>query len=131
MTMSENNLLMPEHHDAAVAYVRALCPFAEAMTDDAALTCLAYVDAKGDMSKVLQIVGGEFFHASRHVQSPTGKRVVAALMRQIVGTKGRVASMWALIDIAESNSKPSGEACGSGRTPKDQRCARHRGSRQR
>lgn len=100
---NENNLpalLLPENHDRAIEYARALCPFAERMTDDAMIACLAYVELKGDEAVLFKVLGSDWQHTSRHVRSPMAKRVIAALLRQLTGTKGRVVSMWALIDIA-------------------------------
>lgn len=93
-------LFEPENQQKAIDYVRAIVPAAERMTDMAVLCCWAIVELKGDEAAVAAALSCDENIVLRHGRSQSAKRVIRELMRQIVSTKGRVTSLWALIDIA-------------------------------
>lgn len=95
-------VLAEENQHEAVAVARALCPFAEAATDEVMLLCVALVEAKGDDKAVAEVAGMGRARARRLLQSGISQRIIKELAKNRLKSVGYLKAVCSLIDVAES-----------------------------
>lgn len=108
MMEKEENLehvLDVENQHEAVALARALCPFAEAATDEQMLICVAVVEAKGDDKRVAGILGCKYAAIRRHLQSPLSQRILTELAKHRLKGLAYLKAICALEEVAGSTSQ--------------------------
>lgn len=108
MRRSEENLehiLGVENQHESVAVARALCPFAEAATDEQMLMCVAVVEAKGDVKWVAEELGISVSRVRRQLQSRLSQQIIKALAKHLLMGDGYLKAVCALVDVASSESQ--------------------------
>lgn len=98
-------ILQPENQHETVALARALCPFAEAATDEMMLVCVALVEAKGDVKAVADVLGYGMAAIRSRSQSPLASKIMRKLAKERLMGDGYVKALAALQDVAGSTSQ--------------------------
>ena len=99
-----SEFLCEENQHELVAMARALCPFAEAVTDDVILVCVALVEAKGDAGLVAEATGFSRWQVRRRSQSQVAQQIIKKLTKEKMRGEGYLKAVSAMMDIAGSSS---------------------------
>ena len=97
-----DHILGAENQHETIALARALCPFAETMTDATILIAVAMVETSGDMDAVSEYLGYEKSRLRGHCQSHLYNRVVRELSRQKLSGEGYLIAVSALMEVSKS-----------------------------
>lgn len=100
-----DHVLAPENQAETVALARALCPFAEEASDALMLICVAMVEARGDVKAVAEYLGFIPSRVRQHLQSRLSGRILKALAREKLTGEGYMVGVFALMEVAESQSQ--------------------------
>jgi len=100
-----DHVLAPENQEEAVALARALCPFAETVTDALMLICVAMVEARGDICVVSEYLGFSRSSIRKHLQSKMAGRIIKTLAREKLTGEGYMLGVFTLMDVAASESQ--------------------------
>lgn len=100
-----DHVLGVENQHEAVALARALCPFAEAATDEQMLICVALVEAKGDEKRVSDALGLPRGRLRRHYLSHLSERIIKHLAKNRLQGVGYLKAVCALESVTESQSQ--------------------------
>lgn len=103
-TIFLEHILDPDNQAECVAVARALCPFAETMTDMGVLVCVCLVEAKGNEDILINEMGLSKVVIRRHYQSRLGSQIIKKLTKHRVNGSGYVIAANALMDVASSAS---------------------------
>lgn len=94
MTEDENKLhavalalIEPEAQDETIVMIRGIAPWAETLSDDAIMVCVAFVELKGDHAKIYEIMGYDISRQKCLVRSRLAQRLIGEIARlDLVGT---------------------------------------------
>lgn len=100
-------VLEPENQEETIAYVRALCPFAETMTDEAIIICVAFVEFNADVAAIKKHTCFSTRSVAAASRSRLGQRVIAALAKSDIEGTGTLIALNAMKDIAKSPAASS------------------------
>jgi hypothetical protein len=95
-------VLEPENQEETITMVRALCPWAETMTDEAVIVCVAFVEFNADLAMIETHTRFLKRHVSAVSRSRLGQRVIAELARQDLEGTGVMIALRTLKDVAKS-----------------------------
>lgn len=98
-------ILAPENQAETIALARALCPFAEEVTDAAMLICVAMVECGGDIDSIANYTGYERKRIRSHLQSHQCNKILRELSRHKLSGEGFLVAITNLIDVAGSQSQ--------------------------
>lgn len=98
-------ILRPDNHAETIALARALCPFAEEVTDATMLICVAMVEAGGDMKAVADYLGFDKERIRKHYQCHQSSRIMRELSHHKLSGEGYVIAVNALTTVAGSQSQ--------------------------
>lgn len=94
------HVLAPENQHESVMLARALCPFAERVTDAVILICVAMVEAKSDIDLVVRELGYSRARVRAYLQSHQANRIMRELSRHKLTGEGYLVAITNLIDVA-------------------------------
>ena len=93
-----------ENQRENVALARALCPFAEAATDEQILICLGYVESGCNERIIASEIGASLGRIKRLIQSRLSEQIIRCLSKSKLSGVGYAKAIASLIDVASSAS---------------------------